>query len=126
MTIKSKTLKSGYEPKDNTGTLFYDIPGGQTLTGSIKRGKVIEVTAEPAVDKNQRTYTKISGDGISGALYENERKENDRQPAFTGPIEINREELRVAAWIKVTQSGKNEGQAFLSLSVSEKMTRQGD
>lgn len=111
--------KGGFEPKDNTGSLFYDGPGIPTLGGQLKRGKVIKLTAEPEVDRNQKHYTRVVGDNVSGALYENDRRTNEKHPHFTGPIEINGEKLRMAAWKKEIKNGDNAGQEFLSLSISE-------
>jgi len=120
-STKSRTSsqgKSTFEHREDSGTLFYDAPGAPTLSGALRRGKTINVTAEPAVDRQTRDYIRISGNGVSGALYTNERKEQERHPDFTGPIEINGEKLRVSVWKKVTQTGKNAGSEFLSLALS--------
>ena len=73
--------------------------------------------------KLQKNYTKITGDNVSGALYENDRKTNDRQPDYTGPIKVNGTELRVAAWKKQIKNGDSAGQDFLSLALSEKQQK---
>lgn len=109
-----------YKPKDNTGVLFYDAPGVPTMRGNIQAGSRIDVQAEPATDKNQTEYTRITGDNINGALYPNEHKSEDRHPDFTGPISIKGKELRVAAWKKQVKTGENAGSDFLSLAISEK------
>lgn len=116
---------SGYEHREDSGSMFYDEPGVPTLTGSLKHGKTYKVTGEPQIDKNQRSYIKITGDGVSGALYENERKEQERHPDYTGPIEIGGDKMRVSAWKKKTQSGKNAGSEFLSLAFSFPRQQEG-
>ena len=110
-----------YKPKENTGTLFYDVPGVPTMRGSIQSGSQIDVQAEPATDKNQKEYTRITGDNINGALYANEDKPNEKYPDFSGPISIKGKEMRVAAWKKEIRTGENAGNEFLSLSISEKL-----
>lgn len=120
------TSKSGtFQHREGSGSLFYDAPGVPTLTGAFTYGKSRDVTAEPAVDKNQKDYVKIAGDGVSGALYPNERKEAEKHPDFTGPIEIDGEKLRISAWTKQTKSGANAGQDFLSVAVSEPRQQNG-
>lgn len=116
--------KNSYKPKDNTGVLFYDAPGAPTMSGNIQSGKRIDITAEPATDKNQKEYTRISGEGVNGALYTNEYKTADNHPSFTGPITVDGKELRVAAWVRQVKTGENAGTDFLSLSISEKRDNQ--
>lgn len=89
------------------------------MTGTITYGATGSVTLEPALDKNQNEYMRISGDGVSGALYPNERKQEDRHPDFTGPIEIDGEKLRVSAWIREIRQGPKQGEQFYSLAISE-------
>lgn len=115
----SKT-QNKFVARERTGVLFYDAPGAPTMTGNLQNGRKIEVTAEPSVDGQQRQYTRVIGENVSGALYPNERKENERHPDFTGPITINGLDLRLAAWIKQAKTGKNAGADYLSLSISEK------
>lgn len=117
---------SKYTPRENSGVLFYDAPGAPTMAGSIQHGKEIKVSAEPAIDKNQKDYLRLVGEGISGGLYENERKTADNQPDYTGPVSFDREEMRLAAWKKEAKTGKNAGQTFLSLAVSERQQRKED
>jgi hypothetical protein len=115
---------SNYKPKDNTGVLFYDAPGAPTMSGNIESQGRIDITGEPATDKNQKEYTRISGEGVNGALYPNEYKTEDRHPAYTGPITVKGKELRVAAWVRQTKTGENAGSDFLSLAISEKRDNQ--
>lgn len=117
---------SKFTPRENSGVLFYDAPGAPTMAGSVQSGTEIKVTAEPAIDKNQKDYLRITGDNVSGGLYENERKTADNQPDYSGPISVNRVEMRVAAWKKEAKTGKNAGQVFLSLAISEKQQRRDD
>ena len=50
----------------------------------------------------------------SGALFKNDKKGNERSPDYSGKINVNGKDLRLAAWIKEGKSGK-----FMSLKVSE-------
>lgn len=50
----------------------------------------------------------------SGVLFKNERKDTDKHPDYTGKINVNGTEMRLAAWIREGKSGK-----FMSLKVSE-------
>ena len=50
----------------------------------------------------------------SGVLFRNDRKEKDSQPDYTGKINVDGRELRLAAWLKAGKKGK-----FMSLKVSE-------
>lgn len=121
----ASTKTAAFQHKEGNGSLFYDAPGVPTLTGAFTYGKTRDVAAEPAVDKNQRDYVKIAGDGVSGALYANERKEAEKHPDYTGPIEIDGRKLRISAWRKPIKSGPNAGQDFLSVSVSEPRQQNG-
>lgn len=116
--------KKTFEHRDDSGTLFYDAPGAPTLAGEIRCGKTYAVTAEPAVDKNQRDYVKIAGDGVSGGLFVNDRKEQERHPDFTGPIDFEGRKMRMSAWKKPIKSGPNAGTEFLSIAVSEPYQKQ--
>ena len=109
-----------YTPRENSGSLFYDSPGAVTMKGNLQLGKRREVTAEPATDKQQREYIKINGEGISGALYQNDRKTEDRHPDYTGPMEIDRVKYRISAWKKEIKNGDSAGQEFLSMAFNEK------
>lgn len=116
---ESATAKKSYTQREDSGTLFYDAPGAPTLAGEIRCGKTHTVTAEPAIDKNQRDYIKVSGDGVSGGLFVNDRKEKETHPDYTGPVEFNGRKMRMSAWKKPLKSGQNAGQDFLSIAVSE-------
>lgn len=48
-----------------------------------------------------------------GALFKNDRKEKDNQPDYTGKVNVNGEEFKLAAWIKEGKKGK-----YMSLSIS--------
>jgi hypothetical protein len=115
----SQSSKKSFEHKDGHGSLFYDAPGVPTLSGSFRVGKSYEVTGEPAVDKNQNDYTRISGNGVSGGLFNNDRKESPNHPDYTGPIDVDGKKYRMAAWKKETKSGEHAGQEYLSLAISE-------
>ena len=53
-----------------------------------------------------------------GALFRNNRKEQDSHPDHTGSINIDGKEFYLNAWIKTSQSGNK----FFSLSVKPKDT----
>lgn len=59
-------------------------------------------------------------DTNSGVLFKNDRKERDNQPDYTGKINVDGKELRLAAWIKQGKKGK-----FMSIRVSEFNDRDG-
>lgn len=48
-----------------------------------------------------------------GALFKNDRKEKEKQPDYTGKINVEGKEYKLAAWIREGNKGK-----FMSLSVS--------
>lgn len=50
-----------------------------------------------------------------GVLFRNEDKKTDKHPDYTGKINIEGAEFRLAGWIKTSKSGKK----FLSLQSSE-------
>ena len=49
-----------------------------------------------------------------GVLFKNDKEGNENRPCYTGKINVDGRELRLAAWIKQGQKGK-----FMSLNVSE-------
>lgn len=51
----------------------------------------------------------------TGAFFENENKESDNQPDYTGNFKLNGEMWRIAGWARKAQSGK----VYLSLAISE-------
>lgn len=119
------TQKS-YTPRDNSGALFYDSPGAVTMQGNLQLGSKRDVTAEPATDKQQREYIRVKGDNISGALYQNDRKTEDKHPDYTGPLEIDRVKYWFSAWKKEIRNGDSAGQPMLSLAFNEKTDRPSD
>ena len=50
-----------------------------------------------------------------GALFKNDRKEQENHPDYTGKLNVNGVEFWMSAWIKEGQKGK-----FMSLSVKPK------
>ncbi|MFZ3481758.1 hypothetical protein [Sphingomonas sp. 3-13AW] len=116
----SAPAKKAFTHKDGMGSLFYDAPGAPTMSGSFNFGGVTyDVTAEPANDKNKKEYLRVTANGVSGALYDNERATSDRHPVKTGPIEVAGRKQRIAAWTKQTQTGENAGQNYLSIAISD-------
>ena len=55
-----------------------------------------------------------------GALFRNNRKEQDSQPDHTGSINVEGKEYYLNAWIKTSQNGNK----FFSLSVKPKDAKQ--
>lgn len=52
----------------------------------------------------------------SGTLFDNERKEKETHPDFTGTLNVDGKEFWVSAWKKTSKTGKR----FFSLSVKSK------
>lgn len=50
-----------------------------------------------------------------GALFKNDRKETDKQPDYTGKINVKGTEQRLAGWIRQSKSG----QTYLSIEASD-------
>ncbi len=50
----------------------------------------------------------------SGVLFKNDRKEHDRQPDYTGKINVGGQERRLAGWLRDGQNGK-----YMALKVSD-------
>ncbi len=112
--------KKAFQHKDGTGTLFFDAPGAPTMTGSFMLGGVTyDVTAEPANDKEKREYLRVTCEGVSGALYDSDTKDDPKRPVKTGPIEVARQKKRIAAWSKQIQNGERAGQEFYSIAISD-------
>jgi hypothetical protein len=57
---------------------------------------------------------------MSGAIFDNDRKQNDRQPDMTGNCIIDGKPYRISAWRKPGSRGE-----FLSLAFSEPQPQQG-
>lgn len=53
-----------------------------------------------------------------GGLFKNDKGGNEARPDYTGQINVDGKEYRLAAWIKVSQ---RTGQKFLSLNVQPKI-----
>lgn len=51
----------------------------------------------------------------TGALFKNRDKETDKHPDYTGKINVDGKELRIAAWLTESKSG----QKFMRLKISE-------
>jgi hypothetical protein len=50
----------------------------------------------------------------SGILFKNDKATNEKDPQYTGKINVNGTDYRLACWIKEGKNGK-----FMSLKVSE-------
>jgi len=57
----------------------------------------------------------------SGMLARNERRMNDRQPEYSGSINVDGVEYWISAWVKEGKpGGKMEGKKFFSLALTPK------
>lgn len=52
---------------------------------------------------------------LSGVLFKNDKEGNEKRPDYTGKIQVEGTEYRLAAWIK---TGSQSGVKFLSLKAS--------
>ena len=52
----------------------------------------------------------------TGVLFKNEKKSSEKSPDFTGKVDINGKEYRLAGWFKF---GSKSGTKFISLKASE-------
>ena len=52
-----------------------------------------------------------------GALFRNERRKNDRQPEYTGTIDVEGVEYWMSAWVK---EAKSSGKKFFSIALTPK------
>lgn len=50
----------------------------------------------------------------AGILFKNDKRGNDKAPDYSGKINVNGTDMRLAAWVKEGKNGK-----FMSLKVSE-------
>ena len=50
-----------------------------------------------------------------GVLFKNDKEGNEKRPDYTGTINVNGEEMRLAAWIRKSAKGVT----YMSLNVSE-------
>ena len=57
-----------------------------------------------------------------GALFKNNKRTHDKQPEYTGSVEVNNVEYYLSAWVKESKNG----QKFFSLSFTPKDQPQGE
>ena len=57
-------------------------------------------------------------DTNKGVLFKNDKKGNEKAPDYTGKMNVNGKEMRLAAWIREGAKGK-----FMSLSLSEQQEK---
>lgn len=99
----------------NSGVIFKPHPD-QTLSGQGK------INIEGRETRIILVREKLTRDGEphlviyerAGVLFKNDRKDNDKAPTFTGPLD-NHKEHRIAAW-----PGQKDGRDYMSLKVSRK------
>lgn len=58
---------------------------------------------------------------LSGVLFKNDKKGNEKAPDYTGDCLIAGSKLRISAWIKEGAKGK-----FMSLAFSEPFVKEGE
>ena len=51
-----------------------------------------------------------------GAIFKNERQTNDRQPGYTGSLDVEGKEYWMSAWVKTAKSGKK----YFSVAITPK------
>ena len=56
----------------------------------------------------------------SGALFKNDRKTTDKQPHYTGEVNVEGEEFWLSAWIKTSRKGSKD----MSLALTKKEEKQ--
>ena len=57
-----------------------------------------------------------------GALFRNNKKENDKQPDYTGVINVDGVEKRLAAWLRESSKGTK----YMSIAVSDPLPPQDE
>ena len=57
----------------------------------------------------------------SGALFKNDRKEQEKQPDYKGSLTVNGSEYWISAWLNESKSG----QKYMGLKVNLKEQQQG-
>jgi hypothetical protein len=62
----------------------------------------------------------------SGALFKNEKKENDKHPDYKGQAEVNGEEYWLSGWINKITRGEREGEKMLKLAFTPKEELKGN
>lgn len=55
----------------------------------------------------------------SGALFVNERRQNEKQPQYTGTLNVEGVEYWLSAWLKKSRDGRG----FMSLALTKKETK---
>lgn len=55
-----------------------------------------------------------------GVLFQNDKDGNDQRPDYTGKLNVEGKEYRIAGWKRVGKSGK----PFLSIAISEPQEQQ--
>ena len=55
-----------------------------------------------------------------GVLFKNDRKENDRQPDYTGKINVKGTEQRLSAWVQTS----SKGMKYLSIACSDPLPKE--
>ena len=54
-----------------------------------------------------------------GAFFRNDRKENEKQPDYKGPLNVEGKDYELAGWIRKSKTGKT----YMSLSVQEPLEK---
>ena len=60
-------------------------------------------------------------DTNTGALFKNDKGDVENRPDYKGPLNVNGEEMQVAAWLRVAKTG----QKYMSLKIDKKYEAPG-
>jgi uncharacterized protein (DUF736 family) len=102
---KTKDTQPDYSGNcEVNGTEFYVSGWKQKAQKGELAGKTY---ISLAVNSKERdAVTKASDDDLRGALFANGRKENDKQPDYTGKVTIGDRLFYVSAWLKESGAGE--------------------
>lgn len=99
----------------NSGVVFtphddqrLSAQGRLNVYGADKRLVIIHEPIKRGGEPELVVYQKV------GVLFRNDRKDNDRAPDFSGPVDLP-EGHRLAAW-----TGEKDGRRYMSLKISRK------
>ena len=59
---------------------------------------------------------------MTGVLFKNDKKETDAHPDYTGNATVRGEELRLAAWVNKSKTGRS----YMSVKFTEPQERKTD
>lgn len=100
----------------------FDDVGGDDMGELEYASEFPDVEERPVAFKQGGDKAKYEHKRDRGSLFDNDRKEKETQPDFTGSINVNGTIYWISAWKEMTGSGKRK----LSLSVKEQEERPKD